>query len=98
MPTWSGDHRQCTHEFVRITLLQICARELLRRGDQCAEAAIGLWRMRHQDQLVRRMELHERSGAPSAAKQDLQAAVRKDPLDEVLAQARIGEATFFLNR
>ena len=64
---------------------------------QTPEPAIRLGRMRHQKQLVRGMKPDERRRPSSAVKQAAQPPVGEHPLDEDIAEPRIGQPTFFFD-
>ena len=54
--------------------------------------------MRHQRELVDRVEPDDVTHRPAGREQSAEAAIRKDSLDEVLAQPGIVEPAFFLDR
>src|SRR4249919_3857527 len=54
--------------------------------------------MRHQNQLVCSMEVHERAQVPAAAEQAAKPPVGEYALDEVLPQPRIRQAPFLFDR
>ena len=58
-------------------------------SDESAEALIRVGRMRHENQLVRRMKGDERACVPRAAEQIAEPGVCEHAFDEVLAQPRI---------
>ena len=66
--------------------------------DQPAELVVARRRMREQRHLVSGVKLHQRTEGPAAGEEILQPAIRKHALDEVLAQPRIGQPPFFLDR
>ncbi len=89
MPARRRDDRQRSHEGVAIALRQFASIQLAGGSRQPTQFPVSRWRMRHQHQLVRGVEAHERSDSPRTIEQALQARVGKYALDEVFAQPRI---------
>ena len=54
--------------------------------------------MRHQREFVRGVELHEAAASPSRGKKCAESSIRENPLNEILAQMRIAQAPFLLDR
>ena len=93
-----GDGLERRHEFGRITILELPPSHRLARCHQAAETLIGLRHVGHEHEFVSRVEPYDGPYRPARGKEGSEPAVCEDALDEVLAQPRIVEPPFFLNR
>ena len=89
VPASCGDRRECGHEPFGVGALDLFRRNPAHVSDKPAEALIRVGRVRHEDQLVRRMKGDERACVPRAAEQIAEPGVCEHAFDEVLAQPRI---------
>lgn len=66
-------------------------------GHQTPEPLICFGRVRQHEQLVRAVKTHQIAVRSAAIEQAAQPQVGEHPLDEVIAEPRIGQPTFFLD-
>lgn len=89
---------QSRHEAALVFVPESGAWLLLDRGDELAELAVLLGRMRHELQLVARVELDDLARLPATREESLQPMIREDALDEVFAELRVVQASVFFDR
>ncbi len=70
VPASCGDRRERGHELFGVRALELLRRNAARDSDKSAEALIRVGRVRHENQLVRRMKGDERADVPLAAGTD----------------------------
>ena len=86
------------HEFGRIAILELLPSDRRARCHQAAETLIRLRHMGHQCEFVGGVESYDGPYRPACGEEDPEPPIRKDALDEVLAQCRIVQPALFLNR
>jgi len=89
---------QGRHEAAFVFVPERGARLLLDRRHKLTELAVLLGRMRHELQLVARVELDNVARLPTAREQSLQPVIGEDALDEILAELRVVQASVFFDR
>src|ERR1700733_9579685 len=80
---------QRSHECEFVVVADVVARNLLCVGDESAELAVRLRRMRHKHELMHRVKLDQAAERPSRREKRTKPAIREDSLDKVFAQMRI---------
>ena len=98
LPLRRGDGSQRFHEARLILLGKLAASPLLGVGHHLPEFAVGDRRVGHQRELVCGVEGDDGPDGPTAGEQCDQSLVGKHAFDEVLAQPRVAESPFFLDR
>ena len=98
MPPGGRHDRQRLHERALVLASHLVAPPRLRTSDQPPDSAVGVNRMRHERQLVGGMEPDEITDRPAPLEQAAHPLVCEHSLDEVLAQSRIRQPSFLLDR